>query len=281
MRRYAFAAVLLGTLSVPALAQIDGTVGALEGYTRYATQNNETGFGNNANELDALYAKHSGNTWDLAITGNIVNGNSYLLFFDTAAGGSQTLNATAGPGYLQGQKGLKFDADFAPEYALALNRSGNTIFYDLVDLGTNTAAFLGNHDVDTNTPAVLGNGLTAAFNNSNILGVSDVSGLGGETALTGLELELAGGTFNLPSSFKVAALITNNGDGFASNQVLGGLGGGVGNLAFGINGSSGNSTIDFSAIGGNQFAVVPAPSSALALLMGVPMIGVALRRRKK
>jgi len=97
------AAAALAALASAASAQItiDGIVSPGEyGASPVAIQNNKTHFGNNFNELDAAYATYNpGSALNLAVTGNLAQGNFFLLFLDTRSGGG-IANPTGG-GYNQ------------------------------------------------------------------------------------------------------------------------------------------------------------------------------------
>jgi subtilisin-like proprotein convertase family protein len=98
-----------------------------------ASQNNYTCFGDAAtspptnlpgSEMDQMYIKNSNDRLRLAITGNLENnGNAYVLFLDTVAGGQATITGqTSPPGSLAGLNNLSFDSGFEPDYAVVVQR---------------------------------------------------------------------------------------------------------------------------------------------------------------
>lgn len=277
--------ILAGSIASAAHAGVgvvvDGQISLGEGYTDAVYQNNATSFGNNFNELDGMFVRLDGVKCNIGLTGNLSSGNAIVVFVQFNSAGSNTLNSIGAgvPGYLQGQNGLKFDAGFAPSLAFAINRFGNDLYYDIVDLTTPAGFYLGTHAVNGGGP--IGTG-PAWFDDTNTAGVGGGTGPDdGSSATTGLEFEFD--FVAQHSSIKTMAMLTNNGDGFASNQVLGGLGGGWDHLAFGPGGSSGNSKIDFSTIDGDQCMlvnnVVPEPATMIAVAAG--LAGIASRRRRK
>ncbi|HRF58312.1 MAG TPA: PEP-CTERM sorting domain-containing protein [Fimbriimonadaceae bacterium] len=276
--------MLAALATVPGAAMaisVDGSISLGEGYNTVTYQNNSTSFGDNFNELDGLFALLNGSKLNIGVTGNLSSGNAIVLYLDTQAGGNNVLNAFGGgvPSYVSGQNGMRFDAGFAPDVAIALNRFSNDVYYDIIDLVNGGGFYLGTHPISGG--GTIGTG-PAWFDNSNTLGVGGGTGFdNGSSASTGLELDL-----NLASvipSVKMMAMLTNNGDGFSSNQVLGGLGGGYDHLAFGPGGWSGNSRIDFQNIAGDQCLlvtnVVPEPGTLLAI--GAGLAGLLARRRRK
>jgi hypothetical protein len=269
----------LAAIPISASAQVvDGTISLSEGYTASAIQNNATNFGDNFNELDGMFLSYNGASLNIGITGNLASGNAIVMLFDLAAGGSNVLSASGGgtPGYISGQNGTIFDSGFTPDVAICVNRFNNDVFYDLVVLPNGGGAFLGTHAISGG--GTIGTG-PAFFDNSNSAGVGGGTVISsGASATTGLELGI---TLVAPQqTAKVMAYLSNNGDGFMSNQVLGGLGGGFNNLAFG-GGSSGASQINFQNIAGDQCLTVtnsvPEPATMAALGLGAL---AAIRRRK-
>lgn len=276
--------ILAGLATVPGAAlaiSVDGSISLGEGYNTVSYQNNSTSFGNNFNELDGLFARLDGSALNIGVSGNLASGNAIVIYIDALAGGSNVLNAFGGgvPGYVSGQNGMRFDAGFTPELAIALNRFNNDVYYDAIDLVNGGGFYQGTHGISGG--GTIGTG-PAWFDDSNTAGVGGGTGFdNGSSASTGLEL---GFTLVQPfASVKMMAMLTNNGDGFASNQVLGGLGGGYDHLAFGPGGWSGNSRIDFQNIAGDQCMlvtnVVPEPGTLIAI--GAGLAGLLARRRRK
>ena len=74
------------------------------------------------------------------------------------------------------------------------------------------------------------------------------------------------------NGFKVAAFINGSSHDFVSNQVLGGLPVGTGNIGEPRN-------VDFNQFDGNQYFVVPEPASMVMLSLG--LAGLVARKRRK
>ena len=137
-----WSAVLLLAVNGFSAAQVvvDGTVDAT--YSLASTQTNQTGFGDNSSEWNAVYTNVDGTRLNIIVTGNIeANFNKFEVFFDTMAGGENVLSAT--PDYdfspdgsfwiSSNLVGLTFDAGFEADYHLYM-RAGNGIFdVDFVD----------------------------------------------------------------------------------------------------------------------------------------------------
>ena len=87
-------ALLMASTSLNAQIVVDGTLDAT-GYTRVATQTCNTGFGDNQSELNAMYTAFEGSRLFIMLTGNLEgNFNKLEIFFDSVAGGENTLSST-------------------------------------------------------------------------------------------------------------------------------------------------------------------------------------------
>ncbi|MDO7875835.1 choice-of-anchor D domain-containing protein [Hymenobacter sp. ASUV-10] len=255
---------LSGTGIAAGQVVLDGTADASL-YTQKAVQTAPTQFGDNQSELDAAYVRVTSTDLYLTIAGNLESGgNKLLLFFDADPNAGQSTiagnNSTAGAsGNLAG---LQFDRGFAPESFITVNHNGTSLFADYVrlDNGTTPSRYLSTTTTDFTQPLNFDGGLTgeASFNNSNTAGVSNSDASGAGAVTTGLELRIplsalgAGITGTTP--LHVMAVVANGDYTYFSNQTLGGLPLGTGNL--GANGSGGGSlplTIDFLNYPGNQF----------------------------
>ncbi len=156
------AVAVLGAVSGAARAQItvDGHIDSSEYGAPLATQSTATGWGDNTNELDALYGQFSGGALNLGVTGNLEGtGNGLIIFLDTQSGGG--IANTAGGGYNQfgsigGQRvddwgtdtdgsdavsptpggGSIVNAGFNPEKAIEMNyyAAGNAYYINIIDL---------------------------------------------------------------------------------------------------------------------------------------------------
>jgi hypothetical protein len=77
----------------------------------------------------------------------------------------------------------------------------------------------------------VGDGVTIAINNSNVMGVTGGDASGAATATTGIELRIPLSALGNPTGpIKIAGFVNGQGHDFLSNQVIGGLSSGTGNL---------------------------------------------------
>ena len=235
-----------------------------------ALQNNQTDWGDKlrerGSELDQLFIGQDANSLLIGATGNLwINGDFWLLFIQSGTGGSNVLNVPAGvgpqSGALQALNGTTFDSGFAPTHVLCINNGGGNCNVDLVDLVKGTSRYLGMSGLDGGS-GVLGAdnplAVQVAFNNSNVLGVTDITASGAGTAATGAEIYLPfsclGATPGATSVKVMAWLVSNLGDSL-SNQVLPGLPAGTANPTGPAN---------FQTIAGDQFVTVPVTVPAIA-----------------
>jgi predicted outer membrane repeat protein len=240
----------------------------------FAVQNTATSFGDNTDadtlvatgsELDALYARISGDSLYLLLTGNLeTNFNKLELFIDSVAGGQNTLLATNPVldfDALGTMAGLTFDAGFAPDYFLTLGGgdagSGITFFVNFAELyvdGANPGStlYLGETGGGNTTfPVDLASGGQIGIDNSNTAGVSFTE-LGNPAAVTtGIELRIPLSLIGDPAgAIKVTAFVNSDSHNFLSNQVLPGIGAGLDTTHLGP------PPVDFSAFPGDQFATI-------------------------
>ncbi len=209
-------------------------------------QANHTGFGDTrpatggfvaGSELDQLWVYKTADALGINITGNLeTNGNAWVVFLDVITGGQNTLSVSNGPGSVTGQSGNKFDAGFEPDYALAINTYGGTVYVNLVNIQNNTDTYLGNIPVGSSGPLTGGsnpNGTALAFNNTNNAGVTGnatrtaaETQLDAETAQKGLEMLLSLADIGLTSASltQVKVMVDLGNGGYLSNQVLPGIG---------------------------------------------------------
>ena len=263
-------------------------------------QSVNTGFGNstsgsataaNGSELDAAYSYLSGNTLNLLLTGNLESFNKLVLFIDNGSGSGQ--NVITGGAGLPGQySGFTFDSGFGATHYIISNGGGSPFAY-YVDAG-NLVAGQGGYVGSNGGQGALGGGsyasglIQAAINNSNVAGVDgNPSGplVDPLTAQFGMEFAIDLSWLNLAAgatSIRITAFINGSAHDYASNQFLGGLPAGTGNL--GGNGSgtyTGNlSGINLNNFAGNQFFTVAVPAPGAVGLLAFAGILAGGRRRQ-
>ena len=304
----AIAAVALaaaGVLAPAASAQtIDGSLDASYGPALF-TQNTATGFGDNPNpdpliangsEIDGVYANVANGNLNVLVTGNVeTNFNKLQLLIDSQAGGQTTLDAsgTTGGGQLPILNGLTLDTGFTADYFVNFNggfavNDGVTdtqpsFFLDFVPIG-GSGQFVGGSGAGTGTITGTGDfaGVIASIDNSNVAGVTGPPDTGTTTGAaavtTGVEFQIPLSLLGNPTGpIGLAGFINGSDSTFLSNQVIGGLGAGAGNLG-------GPNTVNFQNVDGNQFVTVPnaaaVPEPASLGLLGAG-VGLTLLRRRR
>lgn len=290
-----FGLILVGLMAAPVSAQvIDGTRDAVYG-APIVVQTVETQFGdanpNNGSELNAAYGTISGGRLNLMLTGNIENNfNKLEIFIDSKAGGQAVFDSSGNDGAAI-MDGLVFDAGFTADYHVIVRRGndqGNDKFdLDFADLGAQSASgyldFLagsGTTGIGTTGTGVNGSPIDVGYDNSNTAGVLGGTGAANQAAAaavtTGLELSIALSDLDFVGG-EICVMVGQNAGGhqFWSNQFLGGLPAGTGNL--------GNNPLNMNAFAGEQFfcVAIPEPSTlALAGLGGFGVLVNVLRRKK-
>ncbi len=261
---------------------VDGEVDELYG-PPLAIQDTQTGFGDNdlglvdyanGSELDALSATVNDGMLYLHFAGNLEsNFNKLDIFIDAIPAAGQNrlrddnapvkfggLNRMGGPGDGE-QPGLRFDADFAPDFWIDFTGGGDfgvnyDTFVNWAGLATEggdqgDSGFAGPGGSGAGLAIFADNGIIASIDNSNTAGVSGgvgpADGAGVSTGIEiGIPLEVLGHTEG--DRIAVAAFVNGSNHDFVSNQVLGPLGGSE-NLGE-------PRVIDFSAVPGDQFVVI-------------------------
>ena len=294
--------IVVGLMWTQAAAiTIDGTKDPEYG-PALAVQTVETGFSDNASELDAGYGLISSGNLYLMLTGNIeANFNRLEIFIDSKAGG-QSVFDSSGNDNANRMDGLVFDAGFTADYHIIIRRgndSGNLKFdIDFANLTTQSAS--GYFDV-LSSSGVEGTGSTGTgvnaspilvgYDNSNVAGVGGNTGAAANQAAasavtTGLELSIALSNLGYVSG-PINVMVGQNGGGhdYWSNQFLGGLPVGSGNLGGdGLGNFTGEGAIDFQTFAGNQYftlrdANVPEPTAAVLGGFALMALFGSIRRR--
>ncbi len=261
-----------------------------------AVQTVETGFGDNFSELDAAYGRIENGRLYLMFTGNVeANFNRLNVFIDSKTGGQSAFDSS-GNDNAGRMDGLAFDNGFTANYHIIVRRgtdTGNDKFdLDFANLGAQSAS--GYFDI---MGGLVGSGSTgtgvnaspimAGYDNSNAAGIGGNTGTAANQAaalavMTGLELSIDLADLGYIGG-DIRVMVGQNGGGndYWSNQFLGGLPVGQGNLGGDGNGNfTGEGAIDFTLIAGNQFfTVVPEPSGAL--LAGAAGIFLTTSRRRR
>ena len=280
---------------------LDGTRDGLYG-APLASQLVGTQFGNstlgdpvaaNGSELDNISARVENGFLYLHLAGNLEsNFNKLDIFFDSVAGGQNKLrgdnpdvdfNGLNRMGDDGSGNGLRFDTGFESDRYLMLT-NGNTgsgiqyfaNFAQTLTGGGGTGTFVGGSAVGA-TAITGANGINIVSNNSNTLGVnsfgnpndSDPAGV-----LTGFEFEIPLSLLGDPTSeIRITAFVNGGGHDFASNQFMGPLPDGTGNLGE-------PRAIDLSQFGGNQYVTVIVPEPTTIGVLGLTAVAVLARRRR-
>ncbi|RNC81417.1 MAG: PEP-CTERM sorting domain-containing protein [Phycisphaera sp.] len=290
-------AIALAGLASSAMGQIDGQIIEAD-YQLIWSNDLGTGFGNNRSEINGIWAYCDATTLYLGVTGNVQDFNKLDLFFDSGAGGQNSLrsdNADVDFNQLNTNLGgLTFDAGFEADYFLTYTVNGDrnehfTSAAQLDTLGGGPGGFQGGGGYVDGDQIVAagpnGFGYTLGTNQSNTGGVGDFDNApdsdpalvttGVEIAISLDEIGYTGGLLRL------AGFINGGAHDFLSNQVIGGLPAGTGNLG---GDGAGNFTgtvagIDFNQVVGDQFVVLKVPAPASMALLGLGGIAAARRRR--
>lgn len=288
--------------------------------TNFGDNMNPLGFSNEG-ELDAGYATIAGGRLYVMLTGNVgANFNKLSVFIDSKAGGENVLSNV--PQYdfnnvSQNFGGLRFDSGFEADYHLFGRWNGGAFEIDFADragggnasVGVNggAASVGGGTGVQSGVVNPGANGLNNAgnrvlpgfiaspvefgFNNTNILGVTGGTGAADQVAaaavLTGFEFSVALADIGSPvfgDLIKIHAAYGNGDNNYHSNQTLGGLPAGTGNLGGdGAGGFTGTlSGVNFTNFAEDQFfslRVVPEPASAA--MVGLALAALAAGRRRR
>lgn len=210
-----------------------------------ATQDNETGLGDNISELNQMYVRVEANEIQLGLTGNLAtDGTGLALFVDSVSGGQNTLSTATFPTPPSGVPqltGLTMEGGFNADYVVFVNAFSGSIYvdhYELASGGGGVKRYVGSGTVGDLDGFLNGgsnpNGMQVAIDNSNTDGVTDSSASQAATATSGLELSIPLADIGLTEatgSVKLLAMILRS-NGQVSNQLLPGIGGGEDLLGF-------------------------------------------------
>jgi hypothetical protein len=270
-------------------------------------------------ELDAAYATISGGRLYIMLTGNHEpNFNKLDMFIDSKSGGENTLTGTPQYDFFNGSTwisqnmaGLTFDTGFTADYHLFSRWGSGTSGYeaDFINRsGGGSAQVPGSTGATANAvglqaagvipagnigPNASGTALTQnveiAINDNNAAGVTNSTANAADAlaVTTGMEFSIALADLGNPgpgSVIKIAAMINNGDHNYLSNQILGPLPAGQGNLggdgAGNFTGSLGG--VNFNNVAGLQyFTVTLVPEPATLSLLGLAIAGFVGARRRK
>ena len=281
MNKTLCATALLAMTGAAFAGSIDGANFGADYGPALWSQNVGTQFGNNTDasvdfangsEIDALYGSISGTTLFLGVAGNLeTNFNKLNIVLDYASGGQNTLS---GLGNLDG---LTFDTGFEADAVLSFTSGNNPIeWYVDGSLADGTGGFLGGGAVSGPlTVQLAGADITFSQDNSNVGGVGNLGDpfdSDPASVTTGVEIAIDLGALGWDgvTPINIAGWVNGGGNDFLSNQVIGGLPDGTGNLGA-------PSGVDFNQFAGNQFITIPTPGT-LGL---VGLAGFAAIRRRR
>ncbi len=210
-----------------------------------ATQDNETGLGDNISELNQMFIRVETDAIHVGLTGNLAtDGTGLALFVDSVPGGQNTLSTAAFPMPPSGipqLTGLTMEAGFAPDYVIFVNAFSGSVYVDLYELATGGGGvkrFVGSGTVGDLDGFLNGgsnpNGMLVAVSNANTNGVTDFSATQAASATSGLELSIPLADIGLTEAtgtVDILAIILRS-NGQVSNQLLPGVGGGQPLLGF-------------------------------------------------
>lgn len=271
-------------------------------------------------ELNAAYARLQAGKLFLALTGNLEdNFNKLVVFIDSQPGGQNMLdtdtdnggvNPVFDPSPFPGDPGMfakmnsfffgptTFDTEFSADYVLVLRHgftgTENRLDVDFGVLGGGHDQYLGVLDPTAEVSGITGTGVNSSpievgFDNSNVAGIGFGIGPADQTAAqavtTGVELgiDLADlGSPEFGDEIKITAFITNSNHDFVSNQFLGGLPAGTGNLGSDSFGTffPNETYFDLNDFSGDQFFTLVVPEPGAAMLVAVALGLVCLWDRK-
>lgn len=266
---------------------VDGTLDSGYG-SAISLQTIYSGFNGGTNatdsELDGAYATIQGGTLYLMFTGNLQANNNHLdVFIGTGAAGQNALSGTS-----DGLDNLTLPTGLSASQIFDINGDGTNLYVNQVSYsgGTWTNNYLGHSAWGSGNGTLTGGGnpnnVLVAINDSNPgqAGTAGSALTPGYAAgvTTGMEFGISLAALGNPTgTINIFAALNGGGNGYLSNQFLGGANVGTQNL-----GSLGsNNPINLNGTGATYFNVnqsVPEPASILAFATGA--IGLFIRRRQ-
>jgi hypothetical protein len=244
------AGILLMAGMASAAPIIDGLNIPSEFPVAYATQDTNTQFGNNFNELNQLFVDWDDDNIYIGVTGNLADNNAIVVFMDTTlSSGSNVITTDPGgpcpgdiPTLIRMYSNTTMETGFSPNYGLLVSVGAfpgqgfdNLVMAcDLTDIDGLTNVPLGLGVLDSSNAGQLSltgsTGVEIALDNSNTDGVGEYVDPGGTTpgetgddptsAETGLEIKIPRGLLGLdgmnPTEVGFFVMLTNNAQGGGS-----------------------------------------------------------------
>lgn len=290
------AIALMGLTGAASGQVIDGLLNESD-YQLLWTNTLGTGFGNNESEINGVWAYCDDTTLYLGVTGNVSNFNKLDLFFDSTAGAGQNSlrmdNADVDFNQLNNNMGgLTFDSGFEADYYLTYTLGNDPAEHytgaaQLNTTGGGPGGFQGGGVMMGPIAAGGANGFGYSINSDQsntggVAGFDDAPDSDPALVLSGVEIAISLDELGYDGgALRLAGFINGGSHDFLSNQVIGGLPAGTGNLG---GDGAGNFTgtvgaIDFNTIQGDQFVTLKVPAPASAALLGLGGLAAARRRR--
>jgi hypothetical protein len=239
-------------------------------------------------ELDAAFGAIDAGYLFLVLAGNLqTNFNKLDIFVDCAPGGQNEVRSDnpdvdfnglnrMGGNAIANIPGLKFDPTFAADFFVTITNGGapHAVYVSVSQMlssGGGWGTYIGSSESDASGANLIDNassGIQVSIDNSNTLGVNGSGGAAssGAGVRTGIEVRIPLSLMNHSGGpVKICAFINAGGHDYASNQFLGSLPIGSGNLGGDgnggyVGGGTGAIRFDLGTIAGQQFFVVESGS---------------------
>ncbi|MBM3863192.1 MAG: hypothetical protein FJ385_04440 [Verrucomicrobia bacterium] len=211
------------TSTLHAQIAMDGVRNASDNYAQLSVQATASNWGG-GNTLANLHAVQEGSSLGVFVGGR-ANGNAFILFIDTKAGGlgfiPNNLITSGGEEYTinnlgsSSTAGMVFEDGFTPDYAVRIYGTGSDAYVNTYDLQTGARGYFGQSGGTT----LNGSGYLAAIRTT----WTDVADSASHA--NGVELKINLQQAGVPAldgqTVKMMAILVNGGSNYASNQVLG------------------------------------------------------------